>query len=71
MEVSVKVITAALAATVNLILIVLVTLRSRGNIVYRSFVLINFCLLFWNLRIIISDLSGPTRTGSLYEILKA
>ena len=69
MELNVKVLAAAFAASINLILIIFVSLRNRGHIVYRSFILVSFCLLFWNLRVIISGSSEPTGTDSFYAIL--
>jgi signal transduction histidine kinase len=69
MEFNVKLLAAALAVSLNLILIVFISLRNRYHIVYRAFVLISFCLLFWNLRVIISNLLPPTHTDSLSSIL--
>ncbi|MBE0432825.1 hypothetical protein IBX73_05080 [candidate division WOR-3 bacterium] len=69
MELNVKILAAALAATINLILVVLVSLRNRRHIVFRSFILVSFCLLFWNLRVIISGLSEPAGMDSIYAIV--
>ncbi|MGB7055688.1 MAG: ATP-binding protein [bacterium] len=69
MDFNVKVLAAALAASLNLILIVFVSLRKRRHIVYRSFLLISFCLLLWNLRVILSSLIAPGNTDSFLSIL--
>lgn len=69
MELNVKILAASLAAAINLILIVLVSLRSRRHIVFRSFILVSFCLLFWNLRVIISGLSEPAGMDSIYALV--
>jgi signal transduction histidine kinase len=69
MTISVKILAAILAAALNLILIVFVSIRNRRHIVYRSFLLISFCLLMWNLRVIISGLVHLDNTGSFYAML--
>jgi two-component system sensor histidine kinase HydH len=69
MVVNVKLLAAAVAAVLNLILIVFVSLRSRRHIVYRSFLLISFCLLMWNLRVIISGLVQLDNNDSFYAVL--
>lgn len=68
MAFSVKVLAAAVAAAINLVLLVLVSLRSRRHVLFRSFILMTFCLLCWNLRIIISTLSDPTGMQSVYAL---
>ncbi len=57
---------AALAATLNLGLIIFVSIRNRFHSVYKTFILISFCLLLWNLRVIISNLLGPHHSGTVY-----
>ncbi len=69
MDINVKILAAILAAMLNLILIVFVSLRNRRHIVYRSFLLISFCLLMWNLRVIISGLVQLDNINSLYAVL--
>lgn len=54
MTIDVKVLAAVFSASINLILIIFVSLRNRRHILYRSFVLLCFCLLMWNLRVIVS-----------------
>jgi signal transduction histidine kinase len=68
MEPNVKILAASIAAVVNLTLIVLISLRNRKHVVYRSFIMVSACLLFWNLRVIISGLSDPGNTSSLYGL---
>jgi signal transduction histidine kinase len=69
MILNVKILAASMAAVLNLVLIVFVSLRNRRHIVYRSFLLISFCLLMWNLRVIISGLAQLHSNDSFYAVL--
>jgi hypothetical protein len=69
MQIDVKVLAAALSAAINLILITFVSLRNRHHIVYRSFVLICFCLLMWNLRVIVSHNFPLSDANPIYAVI--
>lgn len=69
MVITVKIVAAILAAILNLSLIIFVSTRYRRHIAYRSFLLICFCLLMWNLRVIISGLVQLESSNSLYALL--
>jgi signal transduction histidine kinase len=62
----VKLVFASIAATLNLGLIIFISLRSRRHIVYQTFLLTCFCLLLWNLRVVISTLIAQQATHPFY-----
>ncbi len=63
---NVKLLFASIAATVNLGLIIFISLRNRRHIVYLTFLLTCFCLLLWNLRVVISSLIAQQTTHPFY-----
>ncbi len=69
MEFNIKVLAAVLSASINLILIIFVSLRNRRHILYRSFLLICFCLFVWNLRVIVSRNFQISDANPIYAIL--
>jgi len=62
----VKLTFASIAATLNLGLIIFISLRNRRHIVYQTFLLTCFCLLLWNLRVVISSLIAQQATHPFY-----
>lgn len=62
----VKIVFASIAATLNLGLIIFISLRNRRHIVYQTFLLTCFCLLLWNLRVVISSLIAQQATHPFY-----
>ncbi|MDH4209946.1 MAG: ATP-binding protein [candidate division WOR-3 bacterium] len=69
MELDVKVLAAILSAVINLILIIFVSLHNRRHILYRSFLLICFCLFVWNIRVIVSRNFQVSDANPIYAIL--
>jgi two-component system sensor histidine kinase HydH len=69
MEFDVKVLAAILSAAINLILIIFVSLRNRRHTLYRSFLLICFCLFVWNLRVIVSRNFQVNDANPIYGML--
>lgn len=63
---NIKILFAAFAGVLNLGLIIFISLRNRHHTVYRTFILISFCLLMWNLRVVITNLIGVHDTSTIY-----
>lgn len=63
---NVKILFAVLAASINFGLILFVSFRNRQHTVYKTFILMSFCLLMWNLRVIISNLAVIENTETIY-----
>ena len=63
---NIKILFAAFAAALNLGLIIFVSFRNRRHTVYKTFVLMSFCLLMWNLRVIVSSLIETKNISAIY-----
>lgn len=66
MGVNIKILSAACAAVINLGLIIFISLRNRHHTVYKTFILISFCLLMWNLRVVIANLVDMDTVSTVY-----
>ncbi len=63
---NIKTLFAAFAAALNLGLIIFVSFRNRRHTVYKTFILMSFCLLMWNLRVVVSSLIETKNIGTIY-----
>ncbi len=62
----IKTLSAVFAGVLNLGLIIFISLRNRHHTVYKTFILISFCLLIWNLRVVHTNLIGVHDTSTIY-----
>ncbi|TET61921.1 MAG: hypothetical protein E3J47_04400 [Candidatus Stahlbacteria bacterium] len=63
---NIKILFAAFAVALNLGLIIFVSFRNRRHTVYKTFILMSFCLLMWNLRVVVSSLIETKNISTIY-----
>jgi signal transduction histidine kinase len=63
---NIKILFAAFAVALNLGLIIFVSFRNRRHTVYKTFILMSFCLLMWNLRVVVSSLIETKNISAIY-----